>query len=299
MPLDPAQANDPATTPTIGPGASGSAVLRAQILMARAHFSCGEIDARFGRNMTRAVAALQESRGSRSDGVVSAEVWSLLNRDAAPALIRTTIAPEDVAGPFAPVPEEMLEKAKLPALNYSSPLEALAERYHASPKLLERLNPGVSFDQAGAEILVPSVSAPAPGPAAKVVVSKSRSAVLALDAEGRTLAYYPASSGSQHDPLPIGAWKIRGVARNPIFHYNPELFWDAQEHEKAAIAPGPNNPVGVCWIDLSKPHYGIHGSPEPSQIGKTQSHGCIRLTNWDVMELAQMVRPGTPATLEP
>jgi lipoprotein-anchoring transpeptidase ErfK/SrfK len=297
-PLDPAQVNDPSTAPTLEPRAWGSAVLRAQILLARAHFSCGEIDARYGRNMGGAVHAFQESHGLAPDGVVREDVWALLNQDAAPALVSATIAAEDVAGPFTPIPEDMLEKAKLPALAYGSPLEALAEKYHASPKLLEKLNPGASFDQAGAEILVPNVATSPPGPAAKIAVSKSRSAVLAWDAEGRILASYPASSGSHHDPLPIGRWKIRGVAQNPVFHYNPDLFWDAREHEKAAVAPGPNNPVGVCWIDLSKPHYGIHGTPEPSQIGKTQSHGCIRLTNWDALELSRMVRPGTPADLE-
>jgi lipoprotein-anchoring transpeptidase ErfK/SrfK len=297
-PLDPVQVNDASLAPTLAPPASGSAVLRAQILLAHAHFSCGEIDAHYGRNLGGAVRAFQESRGLASDGIVRADAWALLNQDSAPALVRITIAAEDVAGPFTPIPEEMLEKAKLPQLSYSSPLEALAEKYHASPKILKQLNPGVSFDQAGAEILVPNVSTSPPGAAAKIVVSELRGAVLALDADGRLLASYAASTGSEHDPLPIGQWKILGVARNPVFRYNPDLFWDAREQAKATLAAGPNNPVGVCWIDLSKPHYGIHGTPEPSQIGKTQSHGCIRLTNWDALELSQMVRPGTPALLE-
>ena len=298
MTLNPDEVNDASLAPTIGRGASGSAVLRAQILLARAHFSCGEIDARFGDNLRGAVAAFQRSRGLDPAGVLDAETWRLLDGDTAPALVRVMISPEDVAGPFVSIPDDMLEKAKLPALSYSSAREGVAEKYHASPKVLDLLNPGAAFEQAGTEILAPNVSVPVSGPAAKVVVSKSQRAVLALDSSGAIIAYYPASIGSEHDPLPIGTWKIQGVARNPIFHYNPDLFWDAKEHEKAAIAPGPNNPVGVCWIDLSKPHYGIHGTPEPSQIGKTQSHGCIRLTNWDVAELAQMVRPGTPAILE-
>jgi lipoprotein-anchoring transpeptidase ErfK/SrfK len=113
------------------------------------------------------------------------------------------------------------------------------------------------------------------------------------------MARYPASVGSEHDPLPVGNWKIKGVAKNPPFHYNPALFWDADPgHSKAKIAPGPNNPVGVVWIDLTKDHYGIHGTPEPGKIGYTQSHGCIRLTNWDAMKLAQVVGPGTPAVLK-
>ena len=122
--------------------------------------------------------------------------------------------------------------------------------------------------------------------------------VSALDGQGMVMAQFPASAGSEHDPLPIGKWKIKGVARNPVFHYNPKLFWDAEPGNSAAkIAPGPNNPVGAVWIDLSKPHYGIHGTPEPSQVGHAQSHGCIRLTNWDAMRLAGVVSPGMTAIL--
>jgi lipoprotein-anchoring transpeptidase ErfK/SrfK len=290
--------NDPATRPQLARGDSGSAVLRAQILLARAHFSCGEIDGRFGWNLQSALISFQEARGLATDGVLRDDVWTALDVDTAPPLTRVEIAAEDVAGPFVQIPDEMLEKAKLTALSYSSPLEAIAEKYHASPELLQQLNPGAAFDQAGVWILAPNVLVAPPGPAAQVLVSKSKRVVMAMDSGGHILASYPATMGSEHDPLPIGRWKILGVSRNPWFHYNPDLFWDAKEHEKAAIPPGPNNPVGVCWIDLSKPHYGIHGTPEPSQIGKTQSHGCIRLTNWDVSELAQMIRPGTPAVLE-
>jgi lipoprotein-anchoring transpeptidase ErfK/SrfK len=102
------------------------------------------------------------------------------------------------------------------------------------------------------------------------------------------------TSGSTHDPLPIGTWKVNGVQRNPKFHYNPDLFWDATPGDrKATLQPGPNNPVGVVWIDLSKPHYGIHGSPEPSNIGHVESHGCVRLTNWDADRVARWVKAGT------
>jgi lipoprotein-anchoring transpeptidase ErfK/SrfK len=193
----------------------------------------------------------------------------------------------------------MMEKSALPALGYSSALEELAENFHASPKLLTKLNPGKSFDKAGEEIVVPSVRSSAPPKIAKVVVDDSDKTVSAYDAGDKLVAQYPATTGSEHDPLPLGNWKINGVSKNPSFHYNPELFWDAEaKDEKTTIKPGPNNPVGVVWIDLSKPHYGIHGTPEPSTIGKTQSHGCIRLTNWDAAELAQMVSPGLPAILQ-
>ena len=295
----PRAVNDPGLTDTVGPGSAGAAVLRAQILLARAHFSCGEIDARYGANLRGAIEDFQKAHGLAASGVVQEETWKVLNADTAPALVRAAITPEDVAGPFAAVPEDMMEKAKLPALSYSSPLEAIAEKYHASPALLQKLNPGSRFARAGEEILAPNVIVPPPEMAASVVVSKSRHSVVALDAEGRILSRYPATSGSEHDPLPIGNWKILGVGLNPPFHYNPDLFWDAKGSDgKATIAPGPNNPVGVAWLDLSKEHYGIHGTPEPSLIGKTQSHGCIRLTNWDIAELSKMVGPGTPAILE-
>ena len=298
-PLDPAAVNNASLSQTVGPGASANAVLRAQVLLARAHFSCGEIDGKYGTGLARTISDYQAAHGLPETGKVDAETWKALHSDPAPALVRAPIVPEDVAGPFQEIPEDMMEKSKLPALSYSSPLEGIAEKYHSSPALLKKLNPHSSFDREGEEIVGPNVLVPPPEKAAQIAVSKSRRTVTALDASGKVLARYPATIGSEHDPLPIGKWKILGVAKNPPFHYNPKLFWDAKESdEKAHIPPGPNNPVGVAWIDLSKEHYGIHGSPEPSQIGKTQSHGCIRLTNWDVAELASIIAPGTPANLE-
>ena len=298
-PIDAAAVNDPGLGHVVGPGVRGAAVLRAQILLARAHFSCGEIDSRYGANLRGAIADFQTAHGLEASGIVAEETWRILNADTAPALVRVTITPEDVAGPFIPVPEDMMEKAKLPALSYSSPLEGLAEKYHSSPALLRELSPGSGFDSAGEEILAPNVEVPPPAKAASVVVSKSRRCLVALNAEGKILSRYPATSGSDHDPLPIGRWKILGVGRDPSFHYNPELFWDAKGSDgKAVIPPGPNNPVGVAWIDLSKEHYGIHGTPEPQTIGRTESHGCIRMTNWDAARLSLMVKPGTPAIFQ-
>jgi lipoprotein-anchoring transpeptidase ErfK/SrfK len=194
----------------------------------------------------------------------------------------------------------MMENAELASLGYANVAEALGEKFRASPKLLRRLNPGKPLDIAGTELRVPNLADVAPpAAAASIVVDKSESTVELLDAEGKTLAQYPASTGSEHDPLPVGEWKITGVSLDPAFHYNPELFWDADPaHAKARIAPGPNNPVGVAWIDLSKPHYGIHGTPEPATVGKSQSHGCIRVTNWSAREIAQSVKAGMPAVLQ-
>jgi lipoprotein-anchoring transpeptidase ErfK/SrfK len=198
----------------------------------------------------------------------------------------------------------------------------LAERFHAVPALLQRLNPGAQF-AADEDITVPNVEAMVPPAAAPtitakkpaaqvkeetaaaqeraadkpdvvVTVTKSTSALTVTDPGGRVLFYAPVTTGSEHDPLPIGEWKVRGVQFNPTFRYNPELFWDADpSNTKATLAAGPNNPVGLVWIDLSKEHYGVHGTPEPAAIGKTQSHGCVRLTNWDALKVAGMVKPGT------
>jgi lipoprotein-anchoring transpeptidase ErfK/SrfK len=249
--------------------------------------------------MAKAVAAFRKSRNLPPGNTVDEPVWKALEVDTAPVLIVYTILPEDTAGPFTKIPTDLMKQAKLPALGYTSPLEGLAEKFHVSPKVLTRLNVGKNPAKTGEQFLVPNVLTMPPGQAARIEVSKSGTDVEAYDAGGKLIAWYAASAGSERDPLPIGEWKILGVARNPPFHYNAKLFWDAKNPtEKAKIAPGPNNPVGVVWIDLSKEHYGIHGTPEPSRVGHSQSHGCIRLTNWDAAELASMVKPNTPAILE-
>jgi lipoprotein-anchoring transpeptidase ErfK/SrfK len=292
--IDIAAVNDP----NAAKASPDAEILRAQILLDRANFSPGEIDGKSGDNFTRAISGFQESRSLPATGKLDDATWEALNTDSAPAVAPYRLTEADVGGPFTEVPKDMMEQSKLKALGFSSAEEAVGEQFHVSPSLLKRLNPAAQLT-AGQEIQVPNVlTGPTTVKAAKVVVSKAGT-VRALDAGGKILAQFPSSSGSEHDPLPIGTWKIKGVAKNPPFHYNPELFWDAEpNHSKAKIAPGPNNPVGVVWIDLTKEHYGIHGTPEPSRVGHTQSHGCIRLTNWDAMELAGMVGPGVPAELK-
>ncbi len=298
--LDADAVNNPLTQTPVGPKSEGPAVLRAQILLDRAHFSPGEIDGRYGENLRIAIESYQAAHNLPISRIVDAETWHLLNSQPEPVLVSYTIAAEDVAGPFEPLPPSLEEQSRLKSLGYQSAAEGLGEKFHSRPALLAELNAGRDLTKAGVEIRVPNVSRPAiSSPASRVVVSKSKRTVSALASDGKVLAEYPSTIGSQHDPLPLGDWKITIVQQNPVFHYNPELFWDSRPKDsKADIPPGPNNPVGVVWIGLSKEHYGIHGTPEPGTIGHTESHGCIRLTNWDAEELSKMVKSGTPAILE-
>jgi lipoprotein-anchoring transpeptidase ErfK/SrfK len=295
---DLAAVNNAGTTDQLDEKAEGSAALRAQILLARAHFSMGEIDGRMGTNALHAVAGFRAARGLPPGTSVDADVWKALNMDTAAALVEYTLSEDDVEGPFVTVPPDMMLKAKLKYLGYGSALEAIAEKFHTNSGLFQQLNPGSKFSVAGQKVYAPNVLTEVNQKAARVVVSKSESTVKVLNDMGQVIAQYPCTSGSEHDPLPLGEWKVTGVFKNPKFNYNPDLFWDAKPRDsKATIAPGPNNPVGVVWIDLSKEHYGIHGTPSPGQIGHTESHGCIRLTNWDALELAGMVDKGTPISL--
>jgi lipoprotein-anchoring transpeptidase ErfK/SrfK len=279
-------------------------VLVLQVMLDRAGFSPGEIDGQAGSNVRRALAAFQQAHDLPATGRADDQTRQRLTERAGsqPPLVTYEITEADAAGPFTPaIPQDLVAQSKLERLGYRSLLEALAEKYHSNPQLLRRLNPDATFDRAGERVTVPNVAvadplAPVPGerPAALIAVTKATSALTVEDADGRVIFFAPTTTGSKHDPLPLGEWKVTGVQRMPPFHYNPRLFWDADpKHSKARLAPGPNNPVGVLWIDLTKEHYGIHGTPEPSRIGHVQSHGCVRLTNWDVQRVAQWARAGT------
>jgi len=270
--------------------------LRLQVLLDRAHFSPGEIDGVAGENTRKALRVFRSVHGLREVADFGPRTLRALEgKEPVPTLVSYTVTEDDVRGPFVTIPNEMMEQANLPALGYQSALEALSEKFHINPMLLTRLNPGKDVATAGVEIQVPNLRDEPPPKAAKIVVSKSKRWLEALNPAGHVIAEYPTTSGSQHDPLPLGNWKVTRVTPNPAFYYNPDLFWNAPESDaKAKLQPGPNNPVGVVWIGLSKEHYGIHGTPEPSLVGHAESHGCVRLTNWDAAELAKIIATGTP-----
>ena len=330
-----------------------SETLAVQVMLDRAGFSPGEIDGRPGANLKRALTAFQRANGLMESGAADQATWDRLTQQTGQQtpLVTYEVTAADVAGPFtASIPDDLVEQSKLKTLDYRQPLEALSERFHASPRLLQQLNTGATFASAGERILVPNVepfqpppagvqepegrrggardsaagrgrategargqaaaggrgraadagrgrdsgTPPEEAPAVIIAVTKSTSSLTVEDQSGRVIFHAPVTSGSEHDPLPIGNWTITTIHNMPVFNYNPDLFWDADpKHSKARLPAGPNNPVGVTWIDLSKEHYGIHGTPEPSRIGHVQSHGCVRLTNWDAMRVMQWARPGS------
>jgi lipoprotein-anchoring transpeptidase ErfK/SrfK len=293
---------DPADLVTAAEGDAALAKdspLRAQVLLERAFFSPSEIDGAAGSNQARAVKAYQEANDLEPTGQLDQATWDKLDTDTAPILVRYTLTEADIAGPYRAIPEDTMAKAELDALPYSSVEEALGEKFHASPALLRKLNPQADFSRAGTVLTVPNVAAAETLPTPeRVVVDKSLSALQIVDASDRVLAQFPVTTGSAQFPLPIGEWKINGVARDPVWHFNPALIAGTKRGDRKAIIPaGPNNPVGVRWIDLSKEHYGIHGTAEPAKIGKSESNGCIRMTNWSVLALSKVVKPGMTAVL--
>jgi lipoprotein-anchoring transpeptidase ErfK/SrfK len=279
-------------------------ILAFQVLLDRHGFSSGEIDGKFGTNTKRALSAFQKANKLKPTGMLDCETWSALGGgDQSSTTTEYTITDADAAGPFVEhIPESLADQAGLPSLGYGSLTETIAERFHASPALLNRLNADKRFEP-GTTITVPDVTPfdagtkPAHDTSAGAVtveVTKAGS-LRVVGADGKTVFFAPVTSGSSHDPLPIGHWKVLSVSWLPEFHYNPDLFWDAKATDtKATIRPGPNNPVGVVWIDINVEHYGLHGTPEPSRIGYTQSHGCVRLTNWDAARVAAFVGANTP-----
>jgi peptidoglycan hydrolase-like protein with peptidoglycan-binding domain len=321
----------------VPPGTRGSTidgqVFHAQVLLDAAGFSPGPIDGKPAGSFKQALRGFQESRGLDATGRLDTPTRTALLRIGRPSMVDVRLGPDDVKSSYVyPLPRQPEKQYRFKFLGYRNMLEKVAERYHTTPAAVVALNgpekligPGqtlrlpnvvpVSRDYAGTQPngarLMTLLNVDARQPRGSYIVIDKSEGVLKVfsgpvPAEGDVpsygplLAQFPVTMGSTHDPLPIGKWKVASFAFLPPFHYQPNLFWDAKDTAREhMLAPGPNGPVGVAWLDLTKEHYGIHGSPEPQNIGKTESHGCLRMTNWDVMRLARiMMKPGFPAIFQ-
>lgn len=316
----------------VPPGTSGSpidgTIFHAQVLLDQAGFSPGVIDGREGTSLEQAIRGFQKANGLTASGELDGRTRQALLRRSRPSTVMVKLTPEDVGGPFTyPLPEKPEEQAKLDRLGYRNMLEKVAERYHTTPETVVALNGPDKRIGVGETLRLPNVS-----PASRdysgadekqaqllgmlnvgadqpqgdyIVVDKSEGTLKVYkgefpsgskEASGQLVAQFPVTTGSERDPLPLGNWKVTTYSFLPPFNFQPDLFWDVADSEaEQKLPPGPNGPVGVAWLDLTKEHYGIHGTNEPQTIDKTQSHGCLRLTNWDVMRLSRMMRPGFQA----
>ena len=272
--------------------------VKAQVLLDRAQFSPGEIDGKFGENAQKALRAFAEAKGLPSDKALTPEIWNALaGTGQDPVIAEYKISESDVKGPFLEkLPAKMDDMKSLKALSYTSPREAIAEKFHMSEGLLSALNPGKKFDRAGETIFVANVlNKPPKLTIGRIEIDKSRQTVKALDPSGALIGFFPATVGSEEKPTPSGTLKVVSADANPTYRYNPDYkFKGVKSKEAFIIKPGPNNPVGSYWIGLSAEGYGIHGTPNPSKVSKAESHGCVRLTNWDANLLGKNIKKGTP-----
>lgn len=273
--------------------------IRVQVLLDRAHFSPGEIDGKFGENARKALRAFAESRQLPSSDVLTDELWQVLRSDDRPVTKDYTMTDKDIAGPFLKkLPAKMEDMKGIPKLSFTSPREALAEKFHMSEGLLAALNPGQHFNRPGDTIVAIDTGdsyAAAVTKANRVEIDKSRQTVKLLDQSGSLIGFYPATVGSEEKPSPTGTLKVTAINQNPTYRYNPTYHFKGVHARKPfTIKPGPNSPVGTVWINLSADGYGIHGTPSPEKVSKAESHGCVRLTNWDAQRVAARVAKGTP-----
>src|SRR5262245_18197965 len=272
-------------------------LIRAQVLLDRAGFSPGVIDGRAGGNFVNACRAFQKQNELKESGELDPPTWSkLVETSADPALSDYVITDDDAKGPFVEeIPDSFEKKAELKRLAYTGPEELVAEKFHMDEDLLDQLNPGKALDRPGSSIVVANVKRALPKiQVQRVVVEKNERSVRAFDRDGKQVGFYPASIGSEDKPAPTGTFKITREVRDPVYFYNPNFqFRGVRAKQKLKLAPGPNNPVRSVWMNLNERSYGLHGTAEPAKVGKTYSHGCVRMTNWDAQKLATMVKKGT------
>ena len=272
---------------------SGRTALTAkvQMLLDRAGISPGVTDGYRGGMSDSAIRAFERQNGLPIDGVLDIQVWGLLQQNAAEPVTQIyTISEADAEGLVEAIPADYAEKAQMANLGYTSLAEKLGERFHMDDRFIAFLNPGVALVP-GAQITVMRPAKPIKGEVARIIIDRAVGRVAAYDAADRLIADYPATVGSSATPSPSGNHVVEAVALNPNYTYNPSKNFQQGDNDKVlTIPPGPNGPVGTVWIDLSKPTYGIHGTPTPSRLFVNQSYGCVRLTNWDAWELAHMVR---------
>lgn len=282
----------------------GPSVLKTQVYLDRNHYSVGSIDGRWGRNSAITVWWWQKAHGLPATGDVDDATFRSIAQTAGggPAVVRYTITADDVKGPFVNIPDDPYEKAKLSCLCYQSLREELSERFHCTEDFLELLNPDVTINDLhpGATINAPNVRPPLTQDQpdiAKVVISIAGNSYDAYDGNGNLLFHAPTTVGSTYDPSPDETLHVVEIVPLPHFHYDPTLYHEVPDTEPDAhLNPGPNSPVGVVWMALSKEHYGMHGTADPDSIGYASSHGCVRLTNWDAQEVSHRIQKGVPVS---
>lgn len=283
----------PATIPTD---------LALQIRLERVRFSPGEIDGKAGGNTARALSGYQAFKGLPVTGQADAATLAALEADVGdtPLMAEYTLTQDDIDYPYVPIPSGFMAQSRMKALSYSSIGEKIGETVRSSPALLKALNPGADWSVAGTVLKVPNVQElPALAAADHVLVDESDKTLQLIDAQGQAYAQFPITSGTARFPLPVGEWKVTGISADPWYNYNPALISTARRGDrKARLPPGPNGPVGTMWIGLTKPHYGLHGTPNPHLIGRTQSNGCVRLTNWSAHDVAAALAVGTRVLMQ-